>query len=318
MDTSKRTRAQSWKPLKSLKSLQREIAKNKMLFLMAIVIMVWYVIFRYVPYYWNLIAFKDYSYRLGFSGSPWVGLKHFKDAIADVEFRRVFRNTVIISGLKVFIGFPVPVILALFLNEVFQNWYKKSIQTVIFIPYFISWVIYASIMITILSPTDGLLNIMLRSMGKEPIYFLASTEWFRPLLIVSEITKNSGYFTVLFMSALASVDEEVYDASVVDGANLFQRIWHINLPGIASVVAIVFIVRLGQLFMSGFEQVYALYSPMVYSVGDIIETYVYRQGIVGGRFDYTTAVNLFGTMIGFTLVIITNYVSKKISDHGLW
>ena len=173
-------------------------------------------------------------------------------------------------------------------------------------------------MVAMLSPTTGLFNVFLNWLNKESIYFLASDKWFRSILVISEITKNSGYFTVLFMAALAGVDPQIYEASIVDGANLFQRIWHINLPGIASVVAVIFIVRLGQLFMVGFEQVYALYNPMVYSVGDIIETFVYRQGIIGGRFGYTTAVNLFGTMIGFILVVITNTISKRISSHGLW
>ncbi len=302
----------------SLVTLKRQIVKNKVLFLMALSIMVWYAIFRYVPYYWNLIAFKDYSWKLGFSGSPWVGFENFRIVLNDPEFLRVFRNTLIISGGKVLIGFPFPIILAIFLNEVFQKNMRKSIQTIIFLPYFISWVIYASIMIAMLSPTAGLINMFIKSLGGKPIYFLASEEWFRSILVISEITKNSGYFTVLFMAALSGVDPQIYEASIVDGANMFQRIRHINLPGIYSVIAIVFIVRLGQLFMVGFEQVYALYNPMVYSVGDIIETFVYRQGIVGGRFDYTTAVNLFGTMIGFTLVLITNTVMKKLTGHGLW
>ena len=306
------------KPLNSLKSLKTQIIKNKTLFFMALLMMVWYAIFRYVPYYWNLIAFKDYSFKLGFSGSPWVGLDNFRMAFNDPEFLRVFRNTLIISFSKVIIGFPFPIILAIFLNEVFQKPFKKSVQTVVFLPYFISWVIYASIMKSMLSPTSGLLNVFLTWMGRDSVYFLASEEWFRSILVISEITKNSGYFTVLFMAALSGVDPVIYEASTVDGANLFQRIWHINLPGIASVIAIIFIVRLGQMFMVGFDQVYALYNPMVFSVGDIIETYVYRQGIIGGRYGYTAAVNLFGTMIGFSLVLLTNTISKKITSHGLW
>ena len=285
---------------------------------MALSILVWYAIFRYIPYYWNLIAFKDYQYALGFAGSPWVGFKNFQALFTDPLFFRVFRNTLIISGLKIAVGFPFPIILAIFLNEVFSQVYKKTIQTITFVPFFISWVIYASIMFSILSPSVGMLNILIEKLGAKPIYFLASEKWFRPILVISDITKNSGYFTVIYMAALAGVDEEIYEAAICDGANLFQRIWHITIPGIAPVITILFILRLGQLLTVGFEQVYILYSPMVYDVGDVIETFNYRQGILGGRFAYTTALGLFKSSIGFFLVITSNWVLKKLTGYGLW
>ncbi len=305
-------------PLNRLKILQVQIAKNKVLFFMTLAIMAWYGLFRYVPYYWNLIAFKDFKWALGFADSPWVGLDNFRRLMTDPEFLRVLRNTLLISGGKILFGFPFPIILALFLNEVFHAGYRKTVQTVTFVPFFISWVIYASIMYAILSPSVGMLNVLIMRLGGSSIYFLASEQWFRPVLVISEITKNSGYFTVLYMAALASVDSEIYEASICDGANLFQRIWHINIPGIASVITILFIIRLGQLLVVGFEQVYILYNPMVYSVGDVIETFSYRQGILGGRFSYTTAVGLFGSTIGFTLVLGSNWILKKLTGYGLW
>ncbi len=285
---------------------------------MALSILVWYAVFRYIPYYWNLIAFKDYQYGLGFAKSPWIGFQNFKALFQDPLFFRVFRNTLVISGLKIAIGFPFPIILAIFLNEVFSRVFKKTIQTITFVPFFISWVIYASILFAILSPSVGMLNVLISRLGGEPIYFLASEKWFRPILVISDITKQSGYFTVIYMAALAGVDEEIYEAAICDGANLFQRIWHITLPGIAPVITILFILRLGQLLTVGFEQVYILYSPMVYDVGDVIETFNYRQGILGGRFSYTTALGLFKSSIGFVLVIVSNWVLKKITGHGLW
>ena len=285
---------------------------------MALSVLAWYAIFRYIPYYWNLIAFKDYQYSLGFAGSPWVGFENFRALFRDPLFLRVFRNTLVISGLKIAIGFPFPIILAIFLNEVFSSTFKKTIQTITFVPFFISWVIYASILFSVLSPSVGMLNVLISRLGGEPIYFLASEKWFRPILVISDITKQSGYFTVIYMAALAGVDEEIFEAAICDGANLFQRIWHITIPGIAPVITILFILRLGQLLTVGFEQVYILYSPMVYDVGDVIETFNYRQGILGGRFSYTTALGLFKSSIGFVLVITSNWVLKKLTGHGLW
>ena len=301
-----------------LSSFGKQLFKNRLLVFMALAVMVWYGIFRYIPYYWNLIAFKDYSYAKGFWDSPWVGFANFRALFVDPMFLRVLRNTLVISGLKILIGFPFPILLAIFLNEVFSRIFQKTIQTITFVPFFISWVIYASIMYTILSPTSGMLNVVIKALGGKSIYFLASEQWFRPILVISEITKNSGYFTVIYMAALAGVDQEMYEAAICDGANLFQRIWHVTLPGIASVVVILFIIRLGRLLIVGFEQVYILYSPMVYDVGDVIETFNYRQGILGGRFAYTTAVGLFKSTIGFFLVLTSNWVLKKLTDHGLW
>jgi len=301
-----------------LGAFRKQFIKNKFLFFMALAVMVWYAIFRYVPYYWNLIAFKDYSYAKGFWGSPWIGLGNFKALFQDPLFLRVLRNTLVISAMKILIGFPFPILLALFLNEVFSRAYRKTIQTITFIPFFISWVIYASIMHAMLSPSVGMINVVIAKLGGEPIYFLAKEAWFRPVLVASEITKNSGYFTVIYMAALAGVDQESYEAAICDGANLFQRIWHVTLPGIASVITILFILRLGQLLTVGFEQVYILYSPMVYDVGDVIETFNYRQGILGGRFAYTTAIGLFKSAIGFVLVLGSNAVLKRLTEHGLW
>jgi len=304
--------------LSRLAAFRKQFSKNKFLFFMALAIMVWYAIFRYIPYYWNLIAFKDYSYAGGFWGSPWIGFGNFKALFHDTLFLRVLRNTMVISLMKICIGFPFPIVLALFLNEVFSKSYRKTIQTITFVPFFISWVIYASIMHAILSPSAGMLNVLIEKLGGEPIYFLAKEAWFRPILVASEITKNSGYFTVIYMAALAGVDQESYEAAICDGANLFQRIWHVILPGIASVITILFILRLGQLLKVGFEQVYILYSPMVYDVGDVIETFNYRQGILGGRFAYTTAIGLFKSTIGFVLVLGSNAVFKRLTDYGLW
>ncbi len=302
-----------------LSAVGKQLWKNRVLFLMALsVLLGYYLIFRYIPYYWNLLAFKEYSYGAGFSGSPWVGLENFRALLKDPFFYRVVRNTVVIGGVKILVGFPIPIVLAIFLNEAFGKVFKKTIQTTIFVPFFISWVIYASIMFSMLSPTVGWLNTLITRLGGEPIYFLAEKAWFRPILVFSDILKNSGYFTVIYVAALSGVDTELYEASICDGANLFQRIWHITIPGISSVVTILFIIRLGQILNISFEQVYILYNPSVFEVGDVIETFNYRQGILAGRFSYTTALGLFKSIFGFTLVMLSNWVLKKATDHGLW
>jgi putative aldouronate transport system permease protein len=292
--------------------------KNKMLFFMALSMMVWYVIFHFIPYYWNLIAFKEYSYKLGFLKSPWVGLKYFKMMFDDPEFFKILRNTLIISIQKILFAFPAPRVLALMLNEIFSNAFKKTFQTAIFIPYFISWVIYASILITLLSPYNGLLNVWIKKMGGDPIYFLARRDYFRPILVISEILKSSGYGTVIYLAALAGIDVQLYEAAVCDGANVFRRIWHITLPGILPTFSILFILRLGSLLRVGFEQIYVLYNPFVYEVADVFDTFVYRQGIVGARFSYSTALGIFNSLIGLILVFSSNKIVKKITKTGLW
>jgi putative aldouronate transport system permease protein len=301
-----------------LVAFARQVRKNRTLFLMTLAILAWYALFRYVPYYWNTIAFKDFQWGLGFARSPWIGLGNFRALVKDPLFLRVLRNTLLISGLKLLVSFPFPILLAVLLNEILSSAFRKTVQTVIFVPFFISWVIYASILASLLSPTTGMLNVLIQAAGGKAVYFLASEAWFRPILVLSDMTKNSGYYTVIYMAALAGVDEEIYEASICDGANLFQRIRHITLPGIASVVTILFILKLGQVLTVDFEQVYILYNPMVYDVGDVIDTYSYRQGIQGGRFSYTAALGLFNSSIGFLLVLGSNWVLKKLTDNGLW
>jgi putative aldouronate transport system permease protein len=301
-----------------LHTLARQIRKNRFLFLMTLVILAWYALFRYVPYWWNIIAFKDFQWGLGFARSPWIGLGNFRALFKDPEFLKVLRNTVVISGMKLLVSFPFPILLAILLNEVLSSAFRKTIQTITFIPFFISWVIYASILFSLLSPSAGMLNFLLKALGMKPIYFLASPAWFRPILVVSDLLKNSGYYTVIYMAALAGVDVEIYEASICDGANLFQRIRHITLPGIAPVITILFILKLGQVLTVDFEQVYILYNPMVYEVGDVIDTFNYRQGIQGGRFSYTTALGLFNSTIGFIMVLSSNWILKRLTDNGLW
>lgn len=308
----------------NLKQLQQKIVarfwKNRYLFLLLFPIVIWYILFRYVPIAGSVIAFKDYRYAKGIWGSAWVGLKYFRMLFQSPDFYRVIRNTLIISFYKLMFGFPAPIILALMLNEARSNAFKRTIQTVTYIPYFISWVVYGGLIATILSPTYGMINTVFKAMGLKPVFFMASLTLFRPLLVVTAIMKESGWGAIIYLAAIAGIDPRLYEAAIVDGANKWRQIWHITLPGIASTIVILLIIRIGYLLNVGFEQIFVMYNAAVYEVSDVIETYTYRVGILQGRFSFTTALGLFKSVIGFVLVIAANQVSKKLSagERGIW
>lgn len=294
--------------------------KNRYLFLLLFPIVIWYILFRYVPIAGSVIAFKDYRYAKGIWGSAWVGLKYFRMLFESPDFYRVVRNTLIISFYKLMFGFPAPIILALMLNEARSNAFKRTIQTITYIPYFISWVVYGGLIATILSPTYGMINTVFKAMGLKPVFFMASLTLFRPLLVVTAMMKESGWGAIIYLAAVAGIDPRLYEASIVDGANKWRQIWHITLPGITSTIVILLIIRIGYLLNVGFEQIFVMYNAAVYEVSDVIETYTYRVGILQGRFSFTTALGLFKSVIGFVLVIAANQVSKKLSagERGIW
>ncbi len=308
-------------PVKTLRErFVKKFWRNRYLFLLLCPIILWYIVFRYIPIGGSVIAFKDYRFSKGIWGSAWVGLKYFRALFASPDFLRVFRNTLIISLYKLAFGFPAPIVLALMLNEMGSVTYKRAIQTITYVPHFISWVVYGGLIATLLSPTYGMVNAILKGLGFEAIYFLADARLFRPLLVVSAMLKESGWGAIIYLAAIAGIDPQLHEAAIVDGANKMKRIWHITLPGIASTVVILFIIRIGAILNVGFEQIFVLYNPMVYEVGDVIETYTYRVGILQGRFSFTTALGLFKSVLGFVLVIVANYVAKKTSDgeRGIW
>ena len=306
-----------------LKQLQRIFAqfwKNRYLFLLLSPIVLWYIIFRYVPIGGSVIAFKDYKYAKGILGSAWVGLKYFRMLFESPDFFRVFRNTLIISFYKLLFGFPAPIVLALMLNEAKSIPYRRVIQTVTYIPYFISWVVYGGLIATILSPTYGMINTVMKSLGMKPVFFMASLTLFRPLLVVTAMMKESGWAAIIYLAAIAGIDPQLYEAAIVDGANRWRQIWHITLPGITSTIVILLIIRIGYLLNVGFEQIFVMYNPAVYEVSDVIETFTYRVGILQGRFSFTTALGLFKSVLGFSLVIAANQVARMLSggERGIW
>lgn len=280
--------------------------------------LIYFAVYKYLPMWGIVIAFQDYSVFAGIWDSEWVGWMHFRDMFQADDFYKIFMNTLLISLYKLAWGFPGPIILAIMLNEVRHMLYKRSIQTLLYLPHFLSWIIIGGIMINLLSPSSGIVNKMLMAFGLEPIYFLTSPEWFRTVLVASDIWKEVGWGAIIYLAALAGIDPQLYEAAIMDGANKWKQILHITLPSMMSVIVILLLLRLGHILDVGFEQIFVLYNPLVYDVADVIETYVYRQGIQQAKYSFTTAVGLFKAVIGLILVILANKGAKKLGQEGIW
>lgn len=278
---------------------------------------VYYAIFRYWPIYGLSIAFKDYMPLQGILHSPWVGLKYFEKLFTSYDFTRVLANTIIISAYKLVFYFPVPILLALMLNETRHLGVKKVAQTLFYMPHFVSWVIMAGIVSAILS-TDGIINTIIKYFGGTPRVFLSEEKSFRSILVLSSIWKEAGWNTVIYLAAITSVNPELYESAAIDGAGIISRMVHVTLPCIRNTIIITFILRLGSILDVGFEQVLLLYNVSVYSTGDIIDTYVYRMGLTKGQFSLSTAAGLFKSVVGFILVVSSNWFIKRLGEEGLW
>lgn len=305
------------KRIHPLMALAKNIKQYRALYLMMIPGILFFVIFKYIPMYGITIAFKEYRIKPGILGSEWIGLHYFKLLFSAPDFYRIFSNTLVISILKLLTGFPGPIVIALLLNELKNVRYKKTIQTVIYFPHFLSWVVVGGIFIQMFGSTGDINQIVYELTGAR-INFLTSPFWFRILIIISSLWKEVGWGTVIYLAALSGVDEELYSAAYVDGANKFRRIWHVALPGIRSTIVILFILRLGNILEVGFEQIYMLSSPVIYDVSDVFSTYVFRVGLQNGRYSYTTAIGLFQNFIGLILIVTTNKIANKIGEYGIW
>lgn len=304
------------------KSLLQYIIKNKALYLMLLPSIILLTTLKYLPIFWNVIAFQDYQMGDGLKGiltSPWVGFKHFNYAFFEsLDFWLIFKNTLVLGALQIVWGFPAPLILAILMNEIRVTWFKKVTQTIVYLPHFISWVVIAGMVQLLLAPDGGAINTIIKSFGGEPIAFLQLNEWWRTVFISAGIYKEVGFGTVIYLAALAGVNEELYESAAIDGANRFKMITKITLPSIIPTIIVLLILRVGSIISINFEQVLLLYNSLVYDVSDVIQTYVYRTGIQAGRFSYATAINLFQSVIALTLVFATNKISKKFGEGGLW
>lgn len=268
--------------------------------------------------YGIIIAFKDYKFLKGILGSAWVGFENFQLMFSGRSFKQVFFNTLSISGLKFVFGFPFPILFAILLNELSNIKFKKAIQTISYLPHFLSWVVLAGMFIQFLSPSSGPINKLLILLNFKPIYFLGDSNWFRVVLVVTSIWKAVGWGSIIYLASLSNINPELYESAMIDGANRLKQIIHITLPGLAPVITITLILSVGQIMGDDFDQVFNLYSPAVYGVGDVISTYTYRMGLVSMKYSFATAVGLFQNIIALSLILITNMISKKINDYGIW
>jgi len=295
----------------------RSLVRNRWLYLMLLPGVLYFVVFRYFPMWGVLIAFQDYRVNLGILGSEWVGMKHFVRFFHMPDFWLLFRNTFILAVYNLVFFFPLPIMLALLLNEVRQQAFKRTIQTIIYVPHFVSWVVVVGIAYLFLTTEGGILNELIAAMGYEKIPFLLSSEWFRTLVTAEVIWKESGWGTILFLAALAGIDPQLYEAARMDGANRWKQLWHVTLPGIRSTIIVLFILRLGTFLDSGFEQIFLMLNALNRDVGEVFDTYVYTAGIVQGQFSYSTAVGLFKSVVCFMLVVAANKLAKLLGEEGI-
>ena len=298
------------RPIKHRQQLGKRIWRYRYMYMMILPALAAMILFYYVPLYGIQIAFKKFNAVKGIWGSQWVGLRFFARMFREYTFLDVLGNTLWISFLKLFIGFPCGVIFALMLNEITHLRLKKVVQTISYLPHFISWVVIAGILQNILS-LNGPVNQLISMLGGEKIYFLTKSSVFIPILIISDIWKNMGWASIIYLAAIAGIPTELYESAQIDGASRFQRIAHITLPSIIPVVMVMFVLRTGKIMNAGFDQIFNLYSPIVYDVSDIIDTYVYRVGLVDLDFSYSTAIGLFKNVVGVVLMLTVNAVTQR-------
>ena len=300
------------------RSLLKDIKRDKWLYIFLIPIMLYFFIFKYVPMFGTIMAFQDFKFSTGFFESKWVGLEHFKRLFTGNNFLIILRNTLLLNAGSVIFGFPIPIILAIFLNEVKSKGFKKITQRIMYLPHFKSWVVLGGILIDMLSPSTGVINTIIKFFGGNPIYFMGKKEWWPAMFIISGIWQGAGWGTIVYLAAITGIDPELYEAARIDGAGKLKQIWYITLPCLKSTIVVRLILRMGSMMDIGFEQVYVLMNPAVRDVAEVISTYVYRVGIEGAQYSYTTAIGLFQSVISCILVFTTNKIARKINGEGLW
>ncbi|MEK3659718.1 protein lplB [Paenibacillus odorifer] len=305
-------------PLRKRPYFWGQIRRNKWLYGMLAPGVLYFLLFKYAPMWGLLLAFKDYQPFLGFFGSQWVGMKHFERLFHDPAFWMLLRNTLVLAGYNILFFFPAPFLLSLMINEVRREKLKRTIQTVIYIPHFVSWVVVVGIAYTFFTIDGGLVNEAIMAMGGDKINFLASSGWFRTMVTLEVIWKETGWGTIIFLAALAGVDPQIYEAAKMDGAGRLRQLWHVTLPAIRSTIIILFILRLGSFLDTGFEQIFLMLNPINREVGEVFDTYVYTAGITQGQFSFSTAVGLFKSLVGFVLVIGSNWLAKRFGEEGVY
>ncbi|UKS28542.1 ABC transporter permease subunit [Paenibacillus sp. HWE-109] len=299
-------------------SIFRQLKRDRTYVLLLAPVLVYYILFRYVPMFGIIISFMDYNLFKGIGGSPWVGLKYYKIFFENRDFLVIIKNTILLGGYKLFFGFPAPIVLALLLNELRSSVYKRFVQTVSYLPHFLSSVVVSSMIIMLLSPSTGWINHAIQWLGFPAINFLQKAEWFRTIYISSEVWQQVGWGSIIYLAAITTIDPQLYEASKMDGAGRWKQTMHVTLPGIASSIVILFILQIGHVLEIGFEKVFLLSNAATYDTSDVLSTYVYRTGILQAGFSYATAIDLFMGIIALLLVYTSNKICRRLGETSLW
>ena len=303
------------RPVRSRWTAREHLARYRWLYLLLLPGVVYFAVFRYGPMYGAVIAFKDYVPFLGIAGSEWVGLAHFTDFFGNPDFRRLLVNTLVLAFLSLVVAFPLTIVMALLLNELRLNLLKRTVQTLIYIPHFLSWTVVASLTYLLFAVDVGPVFHLLNAVLGTDTNFLTDPDWFRPIIVLQDIWKNTGWGTIIFLAALATVDQEQYEAAIIDGAGRFRRVWHVTLPAIRGTVIVLLVLQVGQILTTGFEQIYLMSNSLNRQVADVFDTYVYFVGITEGAFSYSTAVGLFKAVVGVVLIVGANWLAKRFGEE---
>lgn len=297
--------------------MKKDFKKHKYIYLMALPMIIYFLLFHYMPMYGIIIGFKDFNPRAGILGSPNVGFKHFITFFKSIYFNRTVKNTILLSVYSLAWGFPAAIILALLLNEIKNERFKKSIQTITYLPHFISLVVICGLIVDFTS-TDGLINAILSNFGIETQNWLTKPEWFRTIYIGSGLWQSIGWDSIIFLAALSGIDPSLYEAAKIDGAGRWKQLLHVTLPGLAPTIVIMLILNIGGLMAVGAQKIILLYNPLTYETADVVSSYVYRKGLQDAQYSFSTAIGLFESIIGFTLLVLANKISKKVTEESLW
>lgn len=296
---------------------KRSMRSQSMYHMMMLPGMIFVLIFSYVPMFGIIMAFQDYVPAKGILGSEFVGLKHFKYMFSLPDIWQILTNTVVIAVGKILLGTVMAIAFAILLNEIRVKFFKKTVQTIVYLPHFLSWVVLAAVVINMVN-LDGPVNQILQMLGLEKINFLGSNTWFRPMIIVTDVWKEFGYNSIVYLAAITAIDPGLHEAAAIDGANWWKRVWHITLPGMLPIILLMAAMSLTSILSAGFDQIYNLYSPMVYQTGDVLDTYVYRMGLISRQYSFSTAVGLLRSAVGMVLMLVANGLAKKFTDRKIF
>ncbi len=296
----------------------KSITRNYELYLFLLPVAVFFLVFHYGPMYGVQIAFKDFSAVKGIARSPWVGFKHFERFFNSFQFYTVLRNTLSLSLYQLAAGFPAPIILALLVNQLPGRRFRRVVQTVTYAPHFISVVVLVGMILVFTSPSTGIINMVIRGLGGQPVLFVGRPEWFKTIYVLSGVWQNAGWSAIIYLAALAAINPELHEAAIVDGAGKLQRIWHVDIPGIMPTAITLLILNLGRIMNVGFQKAYLLQNPLNLESSEIIQTYVYKIGLLGGQYSFSAAVGLFNAVINFVLLVLVNRLARQVSEISLW